>query len=281
MAEDDAISRSERPATPATLAADLRAVGLGDGMTVMVHASLSRLGFVAGGAQSVVTALLDVVGPDGTLMVPTHSGQLTDPANWQNPPVPESWWTAIQDGMPAYDPHLTPPRAMGAVAECFRHVRGAKRSANPTVSATAAGPRADELVRGHTFDEGLGESSPQARLYELDGHILLLGVTHSNNTSLHLSEYRAAPRGAARRSNTAPVMVDGVRTLVTYTDLDDDTDDFDRIGEDFAATGLQRSGPVGAGTALFMRARDVVDFAAGWMRAHRTWGVTPPAEPHA
>lgn len=277
MGEDNAIGRSERPATPASLSADLREVGLDAGMTVMVHASLSRLGFVAGGAQSVVAALLDVVGSEGTLMMPTHSGQLSDPAQWQAPPVPESWWTTIQDGVPAFDPHLTPPRSMGAIVECFRHVPGAKRSAHPTLSATAAGPGADELVNGHTFEDGLGESSPQARLYQLDGYILLLGVTHANNTSLHLAEYRAAPHGAARQSNTAPVTVDGVRTLLTYTELADDTDDFDEIGGAFAETGLQRSGQVGAGTALFMKSRDVVDFAAGWMRTNRTWAMASGA----
>ncbi len=246
-------------------------------MTVMVHASLSQLGFVAGGAQSVVAALVDVVGPEGTAMMPTHSGQLSDPSQWRHPPVPEAWWPAIQDGMPAFDPMLTPTRAMGAIVECFRHVPGAKRSAHPTVSATAAGARAAELVRGHTFDEGLGESSPQARLYELDGYILLLGVTHANNTSLHLAEFRAAPRTAARSSNTAPVMIDGERTLVTFTGVDDDTEDFDRIGEAFAATGRQRAGRVGAGTASFMRSRDIVDFATDWMRTHRTWSAPSSA----
>ena len=276
MGEDNAIERSKRPATPTSLAEELRDVGLGDGMTVMVHSSLSRLGFVAGGAQSVVAALLDVVGPDGTLMMPTHSSQLSDPAQWQAPPVPESWWATIQDGMPAFDPHLTPSRSMGAIVECFRHVPGTVRSAHPTVSATAVGPRADELVHGHTFDDGLSESSPQARLYQLDGHILLLGVTHTNNTSLHLSENRGAPRGAARQSNTAPVTIDGVRTLVTYTELSDETDDFDKIGAEFAKSGLQRTGPVGAGTALFMRARDIVDFGADWMRANRDWEMTEP-----
>lgn len=86
MSEVEAISRSERPATAASLASDLRRLGLAEGAVVMVHSSLSALGFVAGGAHAVVTALLDVVAVAGTVMMPSHSMHLTDPAGWQHPP---------------------------------------------------------------------------------------------------------------------------------------------------------------------------------------------------
>src|SRR4051794_16906227 len=97
-------------------------------MTVMVHSSLSTLGFVCGGAHTVVQALLDVIGPDGTLMMPTHSGGLSDPAAWGDPPVPETWWETIRATMPAFDATLTPMRSMGAIVDCFRHVPGVRRS---------------------------------------------------------------------------------------------------------------------------------------------------------
>lgn len=127
----------------ASLTADLRALGLPFGATVMVHSSLARLGYVAGGAHAVVAALLEVLGPGGTLVMPTHSGDLSDPAGWRNPPVPEAWWQTIKDEMPPFDAELTPTRQMGAIVECFRHVRGARRSDHPTVSATALGPNTD------------------------------------------------------------------------------------------------------------------------------------------
>ena len=108
-------------------------------------------------------------------------------------------------------------------------------------------------------------------MYDLDGHILLLGVTHANNTSLHLAERRAAPPDAATTTNSSPVLVDGRREWVTYPDLVDDAGDFDQIGEAFALTGLQRSGQVGAGSALLMRSRDIVDFATAWLSTNRNW----------
>lgn len=276
MSEGDAVGRVDAPATVASLVADLRALGLEPGMTVMVHSSLSRLGYVSGGAQAVVQALLEAVGVDGTIMMPTHSGDLSDPAAWIDPPVPAAWWETLRREMPAYDERITPTRAMGAVAECFRHVAGLRRSAHPTVSAAAMGPNAEALVGGHELALGLGESSPQARLYDLDGHILLLGVTHLNDTSLHLAEYRAAPADAAMTTYGSPVIVEGRRRWVTYPNLVDDDSDFEQIGDEFHTTGRQDIGRIGVGDARFMRARDLVDFATAWMVTHRVWERQPP-----
>ena len=175
----------------------------------MVHAALSSLGYIAGGAQAVVLALLDAVGADGTLIMPTHSGDLSDPAEWRNPPVPEEWWATIRASTPAFDPELTPTRKMGAIAECLRHVRRVLRSNHPTVSAAAVGPNAEVVVSGHELAFGLGESSPQARLYDLDGWVLLLGVTHANNTSLHLAEYRSTFPNKPWTTHSSPFLIKG------------------------------------------------------------------------
>lgn len=270
MSEQDAIDRSDSAATVASLGADLGRLGVCPGMTLMVHSSLSRLGFIAGGAQSVVEALVGAVGTTGTLMMPTHSTHLSDPAAWVKPPVPPEWWDTIRDETPAYDAALTPTRRMGAIVECFRHLGGVRRSAHPTVSAAAVGPNADVLLDGHELDCGLGEASPQAQLYDLDGHILLLGVSHSNNTSIHLSEYRAAPPDAAMTTYFSPVRANGERVWASYSNLVDDDSDFARIGQAFAASGMQQNGPVGAGDAFLMRARELVDFATEWMQKHRS-----------
>ena len=278
MGERETIERTPSPATRASVLADVRSLGVEAGSTVMVHASLSKIGYVAGGAHAVVLALLDAVGRDGTLVMPTHSTDLTDPSTWSNPPVPEEWWDPIRAGVPAYDPALTPTRMMGAVVECFRHVPGVVRSAHPTVSAAAVGPNAAFVTAGHELAMGLGETSPQARLYGLDGYVLLLGVSHANNTSLHLAEHRSAPADAATVPWSSPVLVDGERRWVTAPNLDDDPSGFEAIGEAFAGTGLERTGSVGDGVGRLMRARDVVDFAVGWMDEHRTWRTNGGAE---
>ena len=257
------------PFTRSTLARDLRHLGVDEDATLVVHSSLSRLGWVAGGAHAVVLALLDTVGPGGTLVMPTHSGSLSDPGDWQNPPVPESWWHIIRDETPAFDPLLTPTRGMGLIPECFRHVDGVRRSGHPLYSFAAHGPHRDAVVDGHRLEDGLGEGSPLARLYELDAQVLLLGVGHDNNTSLHLGEHRAALPSRRFITQRAPVLVDGARRRAEWNELETDESDFEQLGADFAVHGQQRTGRVGVGAAHLMDQRSLVDFAVEWFTAHR------------
>src|SRR4051812_1657420 len=139
MSEADVIARTGRPRTVSSLTADLRALGIPAGATVLVHSSLSAIGWVAGGPGAGGFALLAALGPDGTLVMPAHSGDLSDPAGWQNPPVPESWWDTIRNERPPFDPRTMPTRGMGAIAECFRSWPGSRRSDHPLASVTALG----------------------------------------------------------------------------------------------------------------------------------------------
>ena len=150
----------DEPRTRASLAGDLRRLGLESGDIVLVHSSLSSLGWVCGGAVAVVRALLDTVGPGGTAVVPTQTGDNSDPKHWQHPPVPRSWWPVIREHMPAFDPAVTPSRGMGVIPEVVRTWPGAVRSDHPHTSFAAVGPAAAELMAGHRLDSELGEESP-------------------------------------------------------------------------------------------------------------------------
>jgi aminoglycoside 3-N-acetyltransferase len=249
-----------RLVTRPSLAAELRSLGLGSGDVLLVHSSLSALGFVNGGALAVVQALQEVIGPDGTLLVPTHAGDHSDPAEWRNPPVPEEWWDEIRRTMPPFDPAVSTTRAMGAVADCVRTFPGARRSAHPQTSFAAIGPQAAFLTDGHELGDALGETSPLARLYDLDGWVLLLGVGHANNTSLHLAEYRLARRRI--HTNRMPVAL-GV--WKAFEDVDLDESDFETLGAAIETDlDVRREGPT-----TLLRQRPMVDAAVRWMDANR------------
>ena len=107
--EQKAISLSAKgPVTVSTLTRDLRTLGVRPGMVLLVHSSLSAMGWVCGGPVAFILALQNVLRSYGTLVMPAHSGDLSDPSLWENPPVPKSWWETIRRTMPAYDPELTP-----------------------------------------------------------------------------------------------------------------------------------------------------------------------------
>lgn len=268
-AETDVIAATGTPVTKRTLLADLASLGVAAGDIVMVHSSLSALGWVAGGPQTVVEALREAVGVGGTIVMPTQSGNLSDPANWSNPPVPAAWVSTLREELPVFDPDLTPTRGMGEIVECFRHHRSTRRSAHPLVSVAANGPAAAEIVGDHRLSPSLGEGSPLATLYELDAQVLLLGVGHGSNTSMHLAEYRADWEGKTAHQQGVPALVDGARTWVTYEDLSLEDDDFERIGQEFAATGGEVQGLVGAATARMSRQRAIVDFAVDCISRNR------------
>jgi aminoglycoside 3-N-acetyltransferase len=257
------------PYTVQSLASDLCALGLVAGDTMLVHSSASSLGFVAGGSQAVVQALLDVLGPGGTLVVPTHTPDNTDPADWLNPPVPESWWPVIRSASPGFDRSRTPSRWMGVIAETVRTWPGALRSDHPQVSFAALGRHAASVTEGHQLGDALGERSPLGAVYRLDGQVLLIGCGHESNTSLHLAEWRqkSPPRVVTGASVRRP---DGASEWISWTDVAADTDDFVQIGAAFeVAVGLS-VGQVGDATARLTPQRALVDFATAWMAAHRT-----------
>ena len=126
--------------TRSSLSAELRKLGLQSGDVVCVHVSLKSLGFVIGDARTVIDGLHDAVGVEGTIMMPTYSGDLSDPAEWGYPPVPPEWIETIRNETAAYDPVRTPSRRMGVVPELFRHVPGVLRSPHPQSSFAACSP---------------------------------------------------------------------------------------------------------------------------------------------
>lgn len=267
MSERDAVERVDQPVTVGSLARDLRTLGL-EGETVLVHSSLRSLGWVAGGAQAVVEGLMQAITKSGTLVMPTYTGQYTNPAGWSSPPVPDEWVETIEEERPAFRPAVTPTRGVGAVPECFRDFPDVVRSDHPTSSFAAWGDGAETLVADHELDDGLGDGSPLAAVYERGGQVLLLGTDHETNTSLHLAEYRAdVPKTA--KTTRVPVRRDGQRVLREMRGFERHTDDFPAVGAAFEDDHGVRRGTVGAAETTLVDQRSLVDFAVEWFETNR------------
>jgi aminoglycoside 3-N-acetyltransferase len=230
---------------------------------------MSKIGWIVGGAEAVIQALLRVLTPSGTLMMPAFTTNNTEPTHWQHPPVPEHWWPVIREHMPAFDPATSPTRMMGAVAELFRTWPGAMRSAHPIGSFAALGAQAAYLTGDHRLLEEFGPTSPVGRLYELDGYILLLGVDHGNNSSLHLAEWRANWPGKPYVHQGTAMLVNGERQWVEFEEMDFNDDDFPTIGDSYEAEYHIARGRIGQAEVRFMKQRPLVDYGIKWMEQRR------------
>lgn len=267
MSEEQAVKMVSQPGTRLSIAADLRRLGVKAGMVLLVHSSLSRIGWVNGGPVAVIQALMDVLGEQGTLVMPAHSGDLSDPRNWQNPPIPREWHETVRQTMPIFDPQRTPTRQMGRIAELFRTWPGVKRSHHPQVSFAAWGKEADLVTQGQSLAYSLGENSPLARVYDLDGYILLIGVGYDNNTSFHLAEYRVPNPPLMRQG--VPWQEGGERVWQEFVDVDWDDDQFAAIGRALEQTSVVTIGYIGAARCRLMAQPAAVDFAQQWLVQNR------------
>jgi aminoglycoside 3-N-acetyltransferase len=270
MSEAEVIkASSEGPLTQAILKENLHSVGVKPGMVLICHSALSKTGWVVGGPVALILALEDILGLEGTLVMPTHSGNLSDPADWSNPPVPEGWKETIRQTMPPYAPDLTPTWGIGKTAETFRKQTGVLRSGHPQVSFAAWGKKAHEITKNHGLDFGLGDQSPLARIYDLDGWILLIGVGHESNTSLHLAEFRADFRSKKEIKQGAPILVNGVRTWVHLREYDGQSDKFPDIGRAYQeAGGITLEGKIGNAHTLLIPQKPLVDFAVNYIESN-------------
>ncbi|WP_433543863.1 aminoglycoside 3-N-acetyltransferase (plasmid) [Streptomyces sp. CA-294286] len=276
MADMDLLKRSRGPVTRSRISRDLATLGLGDGDVVMFHTRMSAIGYVAGGAQTVIGALQDVVGTRGTLMVTCgwNDAPPYDFGTW-----PPAWQDALRAEHPAYDPGLSEAdRHNGRLPEALRRHPGAVRSRHPDVGFAALGAAADALMADHPWNDPHGPGSPLARLVSHRGRVLLLGAPLDTMTLLHHAEALATAPGKRFVDYEQPVLVDGRRVWRRFRDIDSENgafdysavvpegrDAFEVMVRDMLAAGIGRRGSVGAAVSHLFEAAAVVDFATAWI----------------
>ncbi|GIE81355.1 AAC(3) family N-acetyltransferase [Actinoplanes philippinensis] len=260
-----------RALTRNALVADLSGLGVPEGGILLVHCSMRRLGWVDGGAATLLAALRAVCGPAGTLVMPaqTPNNSLTSPVyRAATAGMTDAERLAYEDGMPGFDRDVTPSYGVGGLAEHLRSQPGALRSRHPQTSFAALGPAAGEVVGVHDLDCHLGERSPLGTLYRLGATVLLLGVGMDKCTALHLAEYRL-DRPVPTMEYSCFVAEDGRRVLTRFTAPRLNDSDFGAAGADLLRRPWAVSGPVGEAEAHLLPLAPAVDQAREWFAAHR------------
>ena len=140
------IDKNFKPVTKEVLIHKFYQLGIKQGDTLLVHASLSSLGYVVGGAETLYLALRDVIGEQGTIVVPSQTVEISDPSTWQYPPVPDEWHDVIRTSMPAYSKDLSYSKGMGVFSQFIGILPESIRSNHPMYSFTAIGEKAVEII---------------------------------------------------------------------------------------------------------------------------------------
>lgn len=203
---------------------------------LLVHTSFRAVRPVEGGPLGLIRALRGALGPAGTLVMPT-----------------------MTDGATVFDPRSTPTTGMGITAELFWRQPGVLRSTHPGGSFAAEGPLAARVCAPQPLSPPHGPDSPVGRVHDLDGQVLLLGVEHSENTTLHLAEALAAVPYSV--SHPCVVDIDGAARTVMIAETDHCCRGFCVADEWLRARDLQREGRIGNAHARLCRARDLVAIA--------------------
>jgi aminoglycoside 3-N-acetyltransferase len=251
--------------TRRSLRRDLEGLGLTSGDAVLVHAGLRSVGPILGGPDSLIAALRDAVGPDGTIL---------GYADWQGEDEILAD-AALRDDIPPFDP-LTSRciRDVGAFPELLRTTPGALRSASPGASMVALGGRAEWFVADHALDYGYGPQSPLGKLVEAGGKTLLLGAPRWTMTLLHHAEHLADfPNKRIKRYET-PILVGGKTVWRQFEEFDtsnapDGLDEFYFVSivTEFLATGRGSEGLIGDAPSVLVSAQEIVPFAVEWIEA--------------
>ncbi len=215
----------------------IQELGVKRGGVLLVHTSFRSIRPMEGGPMGLIKALLDAIGPKGTLVMPSWTGNDEEP----------------------FDPEITPASPdLGIVADIFWRLPGVQRS-NHCFAFAAVGPKAAIITSDPLPLPPHVHESPVGRVYDLDGHILLLGVGHDANTTLHLAELLAGvPYGVPRYCT---MLKEGCPVRIDYMENDHCCERFVIVDEWLRAHGLQSEGCVGHAHARLVKARDIVDIA--------------------
>ncbi len=270
--------RRGAPVRRSELANALRALGVPEGCVLLAHTSMRSIGWVVGGPETVVRALMDAVGPGGTVAAV---------ASWSDIPLrmdewPPDWQSAYLDEMPGFDPdHSEANPRYGRVPERIRSWPGSRKSAHPDQRVVAIGRQARWLTAPHALDDSFGACTPFARLVDCGGQVLMLGAPLRSLTLLHHAEAVVELPRKRRRTYSLPIATPDGTVWRTLHDIDvehgpfpyeevvdrgiDPLEGIAAMAEAALAAGVGVRGRVASADGHLFPAAALVKFAMRWL----------------
>ncbi|TLG72537.1 aminoglycoside N(3)-acetyltransferase [Culicoidibacter larvae] len=269
--------------TKADVIHQLHDAGIEQGDTVLLHSSLSGIGYVVGAERTIIEAFLEVLGEAGTLITPAQNGYDNgDPQYWMNPPLPEEWWQPVRENFPPFC-YYSPIRVMGQMPNYLHRLPGVQRSLHPTTSFLAKGANAEQVCMQSEIFPMFGKNSPLAKMYKLDAKIVMLGTDYETCTALHYAEVLSGaiptqPTGIAINvpAPTMPLsyehpfgLEDDSVPETKYVFTDEylaETDTFAALGEAFELDYDVHKSMLGEALVRTIKMQPLIDFAVDWLR---------------
>lgn len=260
---ENLIHHTKTPITKDDIIKGLKTLGIDKGSKLEVHASLSAFGYVVNKAYDIIDALMELVS-EGVIIMPAHTSEMTNPRDWENPPVPKAWFEIIEKYRRPFDADVVIPDRLGQVATAFFNYPNVKRTNHPEVSLSVYNQTNDPHWLDHSFDDR-DLIHPLYKLTQEGGKILMMGTDFMTCTSIHLSEFMCDHATISHYDYMIKIGGKTIKKTITTKYFDDDDLNFKEISKRYINTYKDtddyKQVKVGLATLTLIDAKKLFDIA--------------------
>lgn len=247
------------------MVAQLEQLGIQKGMLLLVSADTSLMGYLLGGCQALIEALMEVVGFEGTIVMPCFTPQLLDPA-CKDSALKRQYWAEAREGAYPFDKKLSEPYGSDPLVYQFLRNDAVARSYHPLYSFAAWGKYAKLICDKHPLHFALGKDSPLGKIVELNGYCLMLGCGYEGCTMFQMARYNGELFPV--RIVSAPITTNNETQWKNMLDVELSTKHFSEIGEVLEDKHVVKTGYLGNGRCQLCSAREAVTIATSYFAIH-------------
>lgn len=243
----------------------LEQLGVQKGMLLIVDVDSTHIGYLNGGVQAMIEALMECVGYEGTIVVPAFTPQYKDPACQENKP-PRQFWKDIREQALPFDRKLSEPSNADAFISQFLRNEAVLRSNHPLYSFAAWGKYAKLICDKHPLHFALGKDSPLGKIYEMNGYCVLLGCEYEACTMFHMAEYQDDIFPVKLVS--APIESNHRILWKDLLDIEQQTENFHEIGEVMEDRKIVKTAYIANSKCRLFSAREAVNLASTYFHMY-------------